>query len=101
MIRAGDYGSFQKARPSRPVWHIVPGLPGTPGVIRFAVDATTASEGTSASLRVTRSGGTILARRQQATVTIEVAALTVTFRDSVARNLANRRFMRIKIVRTP
>jgi len=57
VVLAGDFASFQGASPGRPVWRLVPGLSGLPGVIQFATDAATGVEGTTCTLTVTRTGG--------------------------------------------
>ena len=59
VVFAGDPASFQSASPNRPMWRLVPGLPGLPGVIQFASDAAVAVEGTNASIGVTRKGGSL------------------------------------------
>ena len=59
VLLAGAPASFQGASSSRPVWRLVPGLAGTPGTLQFAADAYSAVEGSSATLSVTRSGGSL------------------------------------------
>ncbi len=59
VLLAGDYASFQGASPEGPLWRFVPGLSGLPGVLQFASDAASGVEGASATLTVTRSGGSL------------------------------------------
>jgi uncharacterized delta-60 repeat protein len=58
VLLAGDYASYQGASP-RPLWRLIPGLPALPGVLQFATDALTAIEGSTATLSVTRTGGSL------------------------------------------
>ncbi len=59
VVLAGDIGAFQSASPSRPLWRLVPGLSSTPGVVQFSADAAIGVEGTSTTLTVTRTGGSL------------------------------------------
>ncbi|MDH4444271.1 MAG: Calx-beta domain-containing protein, partial [Akkermansiaceae bacterium] len=59
VLLAGNFANFQGSADSRPLWRLVPGLAGLPGVLRFSADAFTGAEGTSASLTVTRTGGSL------------------------------------------
>ncbi len=59
VLLGGSFDSFQGATPGRPIWRLVPGLAGTPGTLQFAADAYPAVEGTSVTLSVTRSGGSL------------------------------------------
>jgi uncharacterized delta-60 repeat protein len=58
IVFCGDFGSFQGSAATNPIWRLFPGLPGLPGTIQFATEQTTAIEGTSTTLSVTRVGGT-------------------------------------------
>ena len=59
VLLAGNYASFQGASPEGPLWRLVPGLSGLPGVLQFAADAATGVEGSTATLTVTRTGGSL------------------------------------------
>lgn len=60
VVLVGDYDFFQNAPYDGPVWRLVPGLAGRPGVIQFATDASiTGIEGSTASVQVSRSGGSL------------------------------------------
>jgi uncharacterized delta-60 repeat protein len=59
VMLAGAVGSFQNASPSRPLWRLVPGLSFTPGIVQFSTDSAVGVEGTSTTLTVTRTGGSL------------------------------------------
>jgi hypothetical protein len=59
VLLAGNVAPFQGASPGRPLWRFVPGLAGTPGTLQFAADAYSAVEGSSVTLNVTRTGGSL------------------------------------------
>ncbi len=59
VILAGAYSFFQSSAADGPLWRFVPGLAGTPGLIQFSAQTLTAAEGSSATISVTRTGGSI------------------------------------------
>ncbi len=59
VVLAGNYASFQGASPDGPLWRLVPGLAGLPGVLQFSADAYGGVEGTFATLTVNRVGGSL------------------------------------------
>ncbi len=59
VLLAGGFASFQGATPERPLWRFVPGLSGLPGTLQFSADTTLGSEGQTATLNVTRTGGSL------------------------------------------
>ena len=59
ILVSGFISTFQGSASSRPLWRIVPGLSALPGVIQFSADTFAAAEGASATLTVTRTGGSL------------------------------------------
>lgn len=60
VIFCGDFGTFQgQPNGPLPLWRFFAGLPGLPGLVQFAAETNTGIEGTSATLNVTRTGGTL------------------------------------------
>ncbi len=59
VLLAGNLGTFQGTTDSRPLWRLIPGLAGLPGVVQFAADAASGVEGANATLTVTRGGGSL------------------------------------------
>lgn len=59
VILAGAYEFFQGSSFDGPFWRFVPGLSGPPGLIQFSSQALTAAEGSSATISVTRTGGSL------------------------------------------
>ncbi len=59
VLLAGNFDSFQGSADIRPLWRLVPGLSGLPGVLQFSTDAYAGSEGASATLTVDRVGGSL------------------------------------------
>jgi uncharacterized delta-60 repeat protein len=93
VVLAGDFGSFQGATPNRPLWRLIPGLSALPGVLEFSTDSRTGIEGTTATLSVTRSGGSLgaltlgystVAATASAGVDYTTAAGTLTWADGDA-----------------
>ncbi|CAN5777511.1 hypothetical protein BH11VER1_BH11VER1_22360 [soil metagenome] len=58
VVFCGDFGTFQ-GQPEAPVSRFFAGLPGLPGLVQFASETYTGIEGTSATISVTRTGGTL------------------------------------------
>ncbi|MEY4489552.1 MAG: hypothetical protein RIQ79_2060, partial [Verrucomicrobiota bacterium] len=59
VVLAGFYAFFQNSPIDGPVWRLVPGLVNRPGVIQFSADTFAGAEGSSATLTVTRTGGSL------------------------------------------
>ncbi|MEY4483174.1 MAG: hypothetical protein RL693_626, partial [Verrucomicrobiota bacterium] len=58
VVFCGDFGTFQ-GQSSAPIRRFFAGLPGLPGLVQFSTEAYTGIEGTSTTLSVTRTGGSL------------------------------------------
>ena len=59
VLLCGDVDFFQGSSVERPIWRFVPGLAGAQGSIEFASESASVVEGTTATLTLTRTGGTL------------------------------------------
>jgi len=59
VLLGGNFGNFQNASVSGPIWQFFPGLSGLPGTVQFSSTTYSGSEGTTLTLSVTRTGGSL------------------------------------------
>jgi uncharacterized delta-60 repeat protein/M6 family metalloprotease-like protein len=59
VLLAGSNDSFQSSSGTGPVWRFFPGLAGSPGTIQFLSATYSGDTGTTATLSVTRTGGSL------------------------------------------